>query len=330
MAWRGGWYGDWKPYVPVAKRKANAASHAAKLAKKEGRALVPVKIDGRKIVQSFWGQAWCDNLERYSDFANRLPRGRTYVRNGSVVDLCIENGRIKALVAGSDVYTVTITIDTLAKPAWKRIKQDCSQSIASLIDLLQGKFDQGVMQRLTLRDGGLFPKPGEIKMRCSCPDSAWLCKHLAAVMYGVGARLDLSPELLFTLRAVDHLELIGQAVAADNLEKSLGAGQPNALAGSNLAELFGIEIDAGAVAAVTDITPTRKGKLPKARLQKFVGPKKNVIAVSKAKTSKKPNQTTTTVKSGKAIRKRAAAKKSAAKRPTRKPTVIAATRAKGS
>jgi uncharacterized Zn finger protein len=322
MGWGGSWYGDWKPYVPVAKRRANAAKYAAKVAKKEGRPLAPVNIDGKKIAATFWGKAWCDNLERYSDYANRLPRGRTYVRNGSVVDLVIENGKIRALVAGSEVYTVTISITTLEKPAWKKIKQQCSQSIVSLIDLLQGKFDQGVMERLTQRDGGLFPKPGEIKMRCSCPDSAGLCKHLAAVMYGVGARLDQSPELLFTLRDVDHLELIGQAVAADNLDKSLGAGQPSALAGSDLGELFGIEIDAGTIAAVAD-APPRKGNRPKATV------KPAASAKVKVKTPAKPTRHVTTAKVG-ATKKQPTAKKSVAKPKIRKVAPTAATRIRGS
>jgi uncharacterized Zn finger protein len=262
MAWYGD-YGRWKPYVPVARRRANAAGFAARLAKKEKRALAPVKIEGRKIAQSFWGQAWCDHLEKYSDFANRLPRGRTYVRNGSVVDLQIMHGKIKAFVAGSEVYTVTISIGTLGKAAWKRIKSDCSRSIDSLIDLLQGRFDQGIMQRLTHREAGLFPQPAEIKMDCSCPDWATMCKHVAAVLYGVGARLDSEPEMLFKLRAVDHLELISQAVAADNLDATLAAGQAGALAGSDLGELFGIEIEAGDRADATAAAISRvasKGK----------------------------------------------------------------------
>ena len=206
------------------------------------RELCPVKAVGKKMCNSFWGQAWCENLERYSDFSNRLPRGRTYARNGSVVDLQIERGKVKALVGGSDVYRISIAIKTLSRPAWKRIKQDCSQSIDSLLDLLQGRFDQGVMQRLTHPEDGLFPQPTEIEMECSCPDWAGLCKHLAAVMYCIGARLDAAPELLFTLRDVDHLDLIGQAVAAENLESALTADKavrwPEAISakcsGSNL------------------------------------------------------------------------------------------------
>jgi ATP-dependent DNA helicase RecG len=236
------WYQAWKPYVPVAKRRARAAAVAAKLAKKENRPLCPVKASGRTMSQSFWGQAWCQNLERYSDFANRLPRGRTYARNGSVIDLQIECGKVQALVSGSEIYRVSIAIKTLSRLTWKRIRQDCSQSIDSLLELLQGRFDQGVMQRLTQRDGGLFPRPTEIEMDCSCPDWAGLCKHVAAAMYCVGTRLDAAPELLFTLRDVDHLELIGQAVAAENLDRTLAAERGSTLAESNLGELFGFEL----------------------------------------------------------------------------------------
>src|SRR4029077_7199476 len=124
------------------------------------------------------------------------------------IDLQIDRGKVKSVVSGSEIYRVTITITTLAQASWKRIKQDCSQSIDSLMDLLQGRIDQGIMQRLSQRDGGLFPQPKEIELKCSCPDWAGMCKHVAATLYGVGARLDTAPELLFTLRHVDHLELI--------------------------------------------------------------------------------------------------------------------------
>lgn len=238
-----GWRHEWKPYVPVAVRRAKATKHAATLAKKRGKALAPISIEGRKIAKSFWGDAWCKSLERHSDFSNRLPRGASYVRNGSVIDLQIEPGQVKALVSGSEVYTVTIRIEKLPAAAWSRIRSDCAQSIDSLIDLLQGKFDQAIMERLTRRDGGLFPLPREIKPGCTCPDWANVCKHVAAAFYGIGARLDVAPELLFKLRGVDHLELIGQAVSAENLNQALGAGRTGTLADENLGELFGIELE---------------------------------------------------------------------------------------
>src|SRR3974390_1637835 len=101
MSW--GYYG-WRPYVPVAQRRAKAARELARLAKKNGKAASPVVLAGRKIAGTFWGQAWCDNLEAYSDYANRLPRGRAYVRNGSVVDLQIAPGKVTARVAGSEPH----------------------------------------------------------------------------------------------------------------------------------------------------------------------------------------------------------------------------------
>lgn len=258
MSW--GYYG-FRPYVPVARRRAQASAAAAKLAKKDKRALEPIHLAGRKIAASFWGQAWCENLERYSDFANRLPRGRTYVRNGSVIDLRIERGKVLALVSGSSLYKVTIDIKTCVPAAWAKIKKDCTRSIDSLLDLLQGRFEKSIMQRLTQRDGGLFPQPREIKMSCSCPDWAGMCKHIAAVLYGVGARLDKAPELLFTLRDVDHLELISQAVDEDNLNQSIHGAAAAPLAGSDLGEIFGIDLDVGDV-------PQHKPEPPRPRASK--------------------------------------------------------------
>jgi uncharacterized Zn finger protein len=248
---RYGGYGRWAPYVPVAERRAQAAASAKSLEKKLGRSLAPIKIEGRSIATSFWGQSWCDNLEAYSDFANRLPRGRRYVRNGSVIDLAIAEGAITALVSGSEIYSVKLSIGKLPVADWKAIQRDCARSISSLIDLLQGRFDKGVMQRLTQLDGGLFPKANEIKMQCSCPDYAGLCKHVAAVLYGVGARLDRSPELLFTLRNVDHLELLSQAVTSDNLDRALNAETGETLESDDLAGMFGIELETSAPPAAT-------------------------------------------------------------------------------
>lgn len=219
--------------------------------KKRGRPLSPIAIAGRTIARSFWGRAWCDNLETYSDFENRLPRGQRYVCNGSVIDLQIEPGRVTALVSGSEVFEVNVAIERLPPNAWRAIQHDCARSIASLIDLLQGRFDRGVMERLSRTGDGLFPQPAEIKMPCSCPDYATLCKHVAAVLYGVGARLDHAPELLFTLRDVDHLEQIGEAAAAENLDRALAGDSAAGIDTGDLGELFGIELDnAGAAAPV--------------------------------------------------------------------------------
>jgi uncharacterized Zn finger protein len=241
-----GWYYGFRPYVPVAKRRAEAAREVAKRTKK-GQKVSPVHIEGRAIASTFWGQAWCTNLEGYSDFENRLPRGRSYVRNGSVVDLKIDKGRIKALVSGSELYEIQIDIAALPKPHWQALKERCAGQIGSLVELLQGKLSKAVMEQVTDRDRGLFPKPKEITMRCSCPDYAGMCKHIAATMYGVGNRLDSSPELLFVLRAVDYSELIEQAIPAAPVGD---AGTAPTLAAEDLGAIFDIEIGEAPAAPV--------------------------------------------------------------------------------
>ena len=241
------WGWGWRPYVPVAQRRANAAKQTAKLLKK-GVAVEPVALDGRRIARTFWGEAWCSHLESFSDFANRLPRGRTYVRNGSVCHLAISKGKIEALVSGSELYTVSIRIGTLPDKGWADIKRRCVGQIASLLDLLKGRLSDGVMSVVTDRQRGLFPQPEEIDLKCSCPDWAVMCKHVAAVLYGIGARLDHAPELLFTLRGVDHAELVQVETAG----LTAGKGKGRRLRAENLEEIFGIDL---APAAKTPASP---------------------------------------------------------------------------
>src|SRR5712692_3128121 len=176
-------FGGWTPYVPVAARRRKAEREMEKLRKK-GAVLSPVKIEGRQIARTFWGKAWCDNLESYHDYENRLPRGRTYVRNGSVVDLQIAPLAVTALVSGSSIYTVTIGIAAVPKAQWRSICRDCAGGIDSLVELLRGRLSKGVMERLCRQEKGLFPRPSEIKLACSCLDHASMCKHVAAVLYG--------------------------------------------------------------------------------------------------------------------------------------------------
>ena len=231
-------YGGFAPYVSVAERRKKVAKALATLAKK-GKIITPISINGRIIGKTFWGKGWCDHLESHSDYENRLPRGRTYVRNGSVVHLAVENGKVEALVQGSSLYKVQIDIEGVDKKKWKTILANCSGRIDSVIELLQGKLSDGVMKAITDKNEGLFPTPKEITLNCSCPDWAEMCKHVAAVLYGVGARLDEEPELLFKLRGCDHLELIAQASVKAPAKRSGRAS----IEGENLSDLFGIEVE---------------------------------------------------------------------------------------
>jgi uncharacterized Zn finger protein len=236
-SWSG--YRGWRPYVTAAERRSKAEREMQKR-KKKGHAVSPVIIEGRLIATTFWGKSWCENLERYSDFANRLPRGRTYVRNGSVVDLQITAGAIRAWVSGSELYEVALTVAPVAKAHWKSICDDCAGAIDSLVELLQGRFSKGVMERICRQKHGLFPMPAEIKLSCSCPDWADMCKHVAAVLYGIGARLDRQPELLFRLRAVDEKDLIVKAGKALPLAKQ--APIAGKVLGGDLSDIFGIDL----------------------------------------------------------------------------------------
>lgn len=255
-------YYGFKPYVPVALRRRRAELALAKRAKK-GHPVSPVKIEGRTIARTFWGRAWCDNLERYSDYENRLPRGRTYVRNGSVVDLQVTAGKVAALVAGSELYEVTVRVTPVPPPRWAAICADCAGSIDSLVELLQGHLSEPVMQRLCAPTTGLFPAPTEIHLACSCPDWADMCKHVAAVLYGIGARLDKRPELLFLLREVDEKALLAKASAGLPLSRK-APGKERVLASEGLAELFGLELGAADEPAPAALTgPPRAATGPR-------------------------------------------------------------------
>jgi uncharacterized Zn finger protein len=250
MAWHGGGFG-FPEYVSVATRRARARSAAEKIARKQKRSLSPIgPIAGNKMVRTFWGKAWCENLESYGDYANRLPRGRSYTRHGAIIDLQIKAGKIAALVSGTSIYEVAVAIRSLPAKSWSQLAGECAGQIDSLVDLLRGTLSTRVMELVTRKEGGLFPSPKQISFECSCPDWAGMCKHVAATLYGVGVRLDDKPELFFELRGVDHTELVGgAATAAPRLagDAKTRSGR-KVLEGADLSALFGIELEAPAPA----------------------------------------------------------------------------------
>jgi uncharacterized Zn finger protein len=288
------WY-EFRSYVPVAQRRRQAEQKLKKL-KKKGQSVAPVTIEGRTIAKSFWGKSWCDNLERYSDFDNRLPRGRTYVRNGSVVDLQIAKGEVVAFVAGSDLYKIKIGIAPVKPSRWKSICRDCAGSIDSLVELLQGRLAKGVMDRVCREGDGLFPSPKEIELSCSCPDWADMCKHVAAALYGVGAMLDQKPQLLFVLRGVDEGDLF--AGSGEGISHSKAApSAANVLADSDVAALFGLEMEDTGGSKAPDV-PRHASKASKStRAEKTTKSKvKNAAASPRAHNSN--TRTNTSARNG--------------------------------
>jgi len=300
----------WRPYVSAAERRRKAEREMQKLRKK-GHPVSPVAIAGRTIARTFWGKAWCDNLERYSDFANRLPRGRTYVRNGSVFDLQIAPGEVKALVSGSAIYKVAVKVAAVPKARWTSICADCAGAIDSLVELLQGRFSKGVMERICQPTTGLFPAPAEIEFSCSCPDWASMCKHVAAVLYGIGARLDGQPECLFTLRKVDEKALIARAGSGLPLSRK-GPAEDRVLAAEGLSELFGLEMAATEEVPVpgTARTPAKRALVRRAAEAAAV-PDETATAATRGdrRASSSAKRTTSQTRSKVKAKKRSAVKR---------------------
>lgn len=234
-----GWhYNRFPAYVSVAERKKKIENQRKKFDKNKD--IEPIVIQGRSITKSFWGKAWCNNIESYRDYAYRLDRGRSYVRHGAVVDLKIKTGLVEAVVCGSSTYTVKITITPTAPAQWQTLLQKCAGKIGSLVELLQGKLSENIMKIIADANNGLFPTNKEISFKCSCPDVASVCKHVAAVMYGIGARIDTDPEKLFVLRSVNHTELFMHAMQNPNLSSK--TAQPASKIDGDLSQIFGIEI----------------------------------------------------------------------------------------
>lgn len=229
----------WAPYVPVAKRRAAAAKKVKQLQKK-GHIIQPIEIEGRTIARTFWGKAWCTHMESYCDQSNRLPRGRTYVRNGSVCHLEINAGQLKAMVSGSSLYHITISVKPLSGETWQAIKRTCMGKISSLLDFLSGKLSSGVMEEICHANHGLFPVSDDLDLHCDCPDYAIMCKHVAAVLYGVGARLDVDPAQLFTLRGVNFEELMDVNQAVQDVT-STQSGRRKRLDDAAFTDLFDFE-----------------------------------------------------------------------------------------
>ena len=216
-----GWY-RYEYYTP--RKKLDPGAQLAKLRKKDP-GVSPVVVTGRKIATTWWGEAWNHNLERYSDYVNRLPRGRSYVRGGNVLDLRISAGHVTAVVAGSSLYNVEINIKPLSGDKWKSIVKSCGNKIADMEALVEGKFPKELGELFTAKGSGLFPTPKELEFSCDCPDWATMCKHVAAALYGVGSRLDEDPSLYFTLRDIQFQELLKKTVESKMRDMLKNAGK---------------------------------------------------------------------------------------------------------
>jgi len=302
-----GYWDYYPPYITVAEKKAKAARKLKQL-KKKNPDIKPILLEGRSIAKTWWGKSWNLNLERYADYSNRIGRGRSYVRHGAVLDLQIDSGKVESMVQGtrSKPYSVGIKIKAINKKIWQGIKADCKGKLDSLQELLAGKFPKTLGEIFTAQGKGLFPSPKEIEFSCSCPDWAYMCKHVAATLYGIGARLDEDPALFFKLRKVEMKGLITQAVE-DETRKLLKKAKKKTgriIAESDLADVFGIEMEDHVVfdkkKAKATVKTSGKKKLSrpiakKAKSKSVTGKSKKKIASKKAPPKTKPKSPYDTV-----------------------------------
>jgi uncharacterized Zn finger protein len=292
-------YWGFPKYVTVSEKKAKAAKKLKQL-KKKNPDIRPVVIDGRAIAKTWWGKSWNRNLERYADYSNRIGRGRSYVCHGAVLDLQIHSGRVEALVQGSGVrpYSVSIAIKSVNPKRWQAIKAACTDRLDSLQGLLAGKFPKALADIFMAEGSGLFPSPDEIEFSCSCPDWAYMCKHVAAVLYGIGARLDEDPGLFFKLRKVRIEDLVTVAVK-DTTRKLLEKTRKKtkrAIADDDLSALFGIDMDGSAGSGREKIKTVKRISKPRKRQ-----PPKSIKKKAAKATPAKPGKPGTTKKKGPAI-----------------------------
>lgn len=229
---------------PTEREIRNKASATRQKEKKKGKELAPVVLSGRAITKNWWGTAWCENLERYADYANRIERGKRYVRSGAIVDLQIEKGKILARVQGTRKipYKVEIRISPLPEEKCQRIIEQCTAKLENVEQLMAGNFSSE-MKALFEGENGLFPSPKEISFNCSCPDWALMCKHVAAALYGVGARFDEQPLLFFELRGIDFNRFIDvtlQNKVERMLENAENPQSSRIIKEDRMTELFGV------------------------------------------------------------------------------------------
>jgi len=292
------------PYVPVAQKRAKADKKLKQL-KKKNPDIRPVRLEGQALARSWWGKAWNKNLERYADFSNRIGRGRSYVRHNAVLDLQIEPGRVTALVQGSasQPYEVEIQIKEISKKNWRAMVAACEGRLETLQELLAGKFPKALADDFTAQGEGLFPTPAEIGFFCDCPDWASMCKHVAAALYGIGARLDEDPSLFFTLRNRDISDLVSSAVAEGTKTLLDRAEQKSdrVMDDADLSDVFGIDMEAPA-AEPAEAKPKPAPKAKKATPKK-PAKKKAAAAAKPAKAKKTAGKTTRKAASGRKTEK---------------------------
>ncbi len=225
-------------YVRVQKRRTYARDIAAQL-ERQGEILTPAVAHGKNIANQFWGRAWCHAIDEWQDCAYRLPGGRSLLKNGGVIDLKISRNSVIARVAADQVYDVQLHYRDADPYSVAELRSQCAGKLTGLLDFIQGKLSEEVMQYICNPVYGLFPEYGDFKISCTCLDDAVLCRHAAAALYAVATRLDDEPELFFTLRGIDAKDFF----EAEDILTQTGSNSAEGLSADELSKTFGIDIE---------------------------------------------------------------------------------------
>ena len=162
--------------------------------------------------ESWWAKRWIRVLEDF-DIGARLSRGRSYARNGQVLSIAIEKGRVTAKVQGSrpKPYDIAIEVKTLADAEWARVIDALGRQAIFAAKLMAGEMPQDIEPLFTEVGLSLFPAALEdLKTGCSCPDWSNPCKHIAAAYYLLGEEFDRDPFLIFALRGMSREALLAR------------------------------------------------------------------------------------------------------------------------
>ena len=230
-----------QPTIAELREKVRDSSKIAAKKKLQYEPIGPVSR--RDVCTSWWGKAWCANLEQYADFESRLGRGKRYMKSGTVIDLKIRKGRIEARVQGTrkTPYKVEIRISPLSEEKCDALIEKCGRRINNMECLIKGEFPSELKELFT-SENGFFPSPKEISFSCSCPDWALMCKHVAAAMYGIGVRLDENPFYFFELRGIDVDRFINVALESkvESMLKNADKRTERMIDNADLTALFGV------------------------------------------------------------------------------------------
>lgn len=165
-----------------------------------------------------WGQRFLQALEQGLE-PKRLARGRQYSASHRVPDWAWTGGhlRFSGKNRGTAYYGMNepirfeghIEISPLPGCLWQAVIPELGNQAGFIARLLLNEIPDSLESHLQARGHSLIPgRYGEdLQATCSCPETESPCRHVAAVLVALAARIDQTPLLLFELRGLNRATL---------------------------------------------------------------------------------------------------------------------------